>query len=119
MLCSDQDCSYQHWIIHTTLDLERKERKYSQSDNSRLLNKKRGAISRLLAEIQQKHGEFTKKIQVETGSDISERGEEHISKDNILIPTDPTSPYAFTLNVGHNPGTKRTDDLDENQVRQQ
>ena len=113
MLCSEQDCSYHHWITHTSLDVERK------ADNSRLINKKRTAISRLLAEIQQKHGEFTKKIQVETGSDISEKREENISKDNILVPTDPTSPYAFTLNVGHNPGTKGTDDLDENQVRQQ
>ena len=111
MLCSEQDCSYHHWITHTSLDVERK------ADNSRLINKKRTAISRLLAEIQQKHGEFTRNIQLEAGSAISENREEIIGRHNILIPTDPTSPYAFTLNVGNNPGTKKNDDLDENQVR--
>ena len=113
MLCNDQDCTYYHWIQHASFDLDRKK-KYSQVENSRLLNKKRAAISRLLDEIQQKHREFTKNIQLDTASVIIKK--EHISRDKILIPTDPTSPYAFTVNVANNPQTKKKDKLDQDQV---
>ena len=113
MLCTDQDCTYYHWILHANFDLNRKK-KYSHVENSRLFNKKRAAISRLLDEIQQKHREFTKNLQLETAPVIIEK--ENISKDNILIPSDPTSPYAFTVNVGNNPQTKKNDNLDPDQV---
>ena len=113
MLCNDQGCTYYHWIQHANFDLDRKK-KYSQVENSRLLNKKRAAISRLLDEIQQKHREFTKNIQLDTASVIIKK--ENISRDKILIPTDPTSPYAFTVNVANNPHTKKKDKLDQDQV---
>ena len=113
MLCTDQHCTYYHWILHANFDLNRKK-KYSQVENSRLGNKKRAAITRLLDEIQQKHREFTKNIQLETASVIVQK--ENISRDKILIPTDPTSPYAFTVNVANNPGTKKSDNLDQDQV---
>ena len=116
MLCNDQHCTYDHWILHTNFDVNRKKKKkkYSAVENSRLFNKKRAAISRLLDEIQQKHREFTKNIQLETASVIVQK--ENISRDKILIPTDPTSPYAFTVNVAYNPGTKKSDNLDQDQV---
>ena len=117
MLCNDQHCTYDHWILHTNFDVNRKKKKkkkYSDVENSRLFNKKRAAISRLLDEIQQKHREFTKNIQLETASVIIHK--ENISKDGILIPSDPTSPYAFTLNVANNPQTKKNDNLDQDQV---
>ena len=81
MLCNDQGCTYYHWIQHANFDLDRKK-KYSQVENSRLLNKKRAAISRLLDEIQQKHREFTKNIQLDTASVIIKK--ENISRDKIL-----------------------------------
>ena len=113
MLCEDQHCTYNHWILHANFDLTRKK-KYSHVENPRLGNKKRAAISRLLDEIQQKHGEFTRNIQLETASVIAQK--ENISRDNIIIPADPTSPYAFTVNVANNPGTKKSDNLDQDQV---
>ena len=113
MLCEDQHCTYNHWILHANFDLTRKK-KYSHVENPRLGNKKRAAISRLLDEIQQKHGEFTRNIQLETASVIVQK--ENLSRDNIPIPADPTSPYAFTVNVGNNPGTKKSDNLDQDQV---
>ena len=114
MLCNDQHCTYYHWILHANFDVNGKKKKYSNVENSRLFNKKRAAISRLLDEIQQKHREFTKNIQLETASVIIHK--ENISKDGILIPSDPTSPYAFTLNVANNPQTKKNDNLDQDQV---
>ena len=114
MLCTDQDCTYYHWILHANFDLNRKK-KYSHVENSRLFNKKRAAIRRLLDEIQQKHRTFTQNVQIEAGSVIIQK--ETISQDNILIPSDPTSPYAFTLNVANNPQTKKKDNLDQDQVQ--
>ena len=113
MLCNDQHCTYYHWIVHANFDLSRKK-KYSHVENSRLFNKKRAAIRRLLDEIQQKHRTFTQNVQIEAGSVIIQK--ETISQDNILIPSDPTSPYAFTLNVANNPQTKKNNDLDQDQV---
>jgi len=113
MLCTDQDCTYYHWILHANFDLNRKK-KYSHVENSRLFNKKRAAIRRLLDEIQQKHRTFTQNVQIEAGSVIIQK--ETISQDNILIPSDPTSPYAFTLNVANNPQTKKNNDLDQDQT---
>ena len=116
MLCNDQHCTYDHWILHTNFDVNRKKKKkkYSAVENSRLFNKKRAAISRLLDEIRQKQREFTKNIQLETASVIIHK--ENISKDGILIPSDPTSPYAFTLNVANNSQTKKNDNLNQDQV---
>ena len=105
-----QDCTYYHWMLHA--DIER-NKKYSHAQNFRL-NKKQTSIAKLLNEIQQKTldpSELTKNC---------DRAPVLIASQDssFVIPADPRSPYAFTLNVANSPKTiKRNSFPSHDQVR--
>ena len=83
------------------------------TDNSRLLNKKRAAITKLLNDFKQKAGDDTESSY---SHQINNSKTSVIcNDDNIFIPTDPTSPYAFTINVTNNHKTNKNEILDDDQ----
>ena len=114
MLCHSQHCSYYHWVLHTDIQLNSSRNKYSKSRNYKLLNKKRAAITKLLDEFKQKpryhskYGKNTRQINCEETPVIC--------VDSIPIPKDPTSPYAFTVNVGNIPKPNKREISKYNQV---
>ena len=96
-----QPCSYYHWMLHAERD--RKKKKYSTAQNFGLINKKQSSIAKLLNDIHQKPRDPSQRTKTcDTAS--------------VLIPTDPSSPYAFTLNVANSPKTKRNNIPSHDQV---
>lgn len=100
MLCQNQRCSYNHWISHAN-------RKISSRDNRRYFNTKKSIIiSRILNEYKQKPPS-PDNFNDETLKYESNQKSKYSSVDSIVVPKDPTSPYAFTLNVNHLPNTRQ------------
>ena len=102
MLCSNQQCSYTHWILHANYpSVKQKNKNISSSRDKQFYDKKRVIISKLLNEYKStktskkklKHDQHQFKFQTNT--------RKYSSQESILIPKDPTSPYAFTLNVSN------------------
>ena len=106
MLCSDQQCSYSHWVRHANYKINQntKSQKPSSQD-MRIFDKRDVVISKILHEYRQKpppsrskqkHCDGQRGVR---GGPGGVRGPKYPSQESILIPKDPTSPYAFTLNV--------------------
>jgi len=105
MLCSNQQCSYHHWVHHANYKVNQNTK--SQRTNApdrRIFDKKDVIIGKILHEYRQKPPPTrSKKKKHSDGQlvlpDRGVKGAKYSSQESILIPKDPTSPYAFTLNV--------------------
>lgn len=106
MLCSNQQCSYTHWVHHANYKINQNTK--SQRPNlpdQRIFDKKDVIIGKILHEYRQKPPptRSKKKKKHSDGQlvhpDRGVRGAKYPSQESILIPKDPTSPYAFTINV--------------------
>ena len=106
MLCSNQQCSYTHWVHHANYRINQNTKSQrSNPPDRRVFDKKDVIISKILHEYKQKPPptRSKKKKKHSDGQlvqpDRGVRGAQFPSQESILIPKDPTSPYAFTLNV--------------------
>ena len=103
MLCSNPQCSYTHWVLHANYPpVKQKNRNVSSSSSrdQKFYEKKRVIISKLLNEY--KPSNTSKKKQSHDQQFMFQTHKhKYSSQESILIPKDPTSPYAFTLNVNN------------------
>ena len=88
MLCHNQQCSYTHWIVHANYDTDN-NKKTSRSQDKRFIIKKHAVVDKILNEFKQTQSCEDQLTKVLKDRDL---------KDCILIPKDPTAPYAFTVN---------------------
>ena len=104
MLCSNQQCPYHHWVHHANYKVNQNTK--SQRTNPpdrRIFDKKDVIIGKILHEYRQNPPPTrSKKKKHSDGQlvhpDIGVKRAKYPSQESILIPKDPTSPYAFTLN---------------------
>jgi len=104
MLCSNQQCSYHHWVHHANYKVNQNTK--SQRTNPpdrRIFDKKDVIIGKILHEYRQKPPPTRSKKKKHSDGQLvhPDRGvkrAKYPSQESILIPKDPTSPYAFTLN---------------------
>ena len=107
MLCSNQQCSYTHWVHHANYKINQntKSQRPNLPPDQRIFDKKDVIIGKILHEYRQKPPptRSKKKKKHSDGQlvhpDRGVRGARYPSQESILIPKDPTSPYAFTINV--------------------
>ena len=108
MLCSNQQCSYTHWVHHANYKVNqntKSQRPTNLPDHGKIFDKKDAIIGRILYEYRQKPPptRSKKKKKHSDGQlvrpDRGVMGAKYTSQESILIPKDPTSPYAFTINV--------------------
>ena len=95
MLCHNQRCSYSHWRLHTSNYIVNKT--ISGPDSKKYFKNKKKLI-KILNEFQHKPPS-TSAIDKENKEVQNSSNSKYSSQESIFVPKDPTSPYAFTLNV--------------------
>ena len=102
MLCSNPQCSYTHWILHANYQLGHIDNVQSKEKDN-IFAKRHLIMSKILTEYKKKKPSseniLKPKPDVDTIYQTGVRKTKYHSQESILIPKDPTSPYAFTINA--------------------
>ena len=102
MLCSNPQCSYTHWILHANYQLGHINNVHSKEKDN-IFAKRHLIMSKILTEYKKKKPSseniLKPKPDVDTIYQTGVRKTKYHSQESILIPKDPTSPYAFTINA--------------------
>jgi len=102
MLCSNPQCSYTHWILHANYQLGHINNVHSKEKDN-IFAKRHLIMSKILTEYKKKKPSseniLKPKPDVDTSYQTGVRKTKYHSQESILIPKDPTSPYAFTINA--------------------
>lgn len=102
MLCSNPQCSYTHWILHANYQLGHIDNVHSKEKDN-IFAKRHLIMSKILTEYKKKKPSseniLKPKPDVDTIYQTGVRKTKYHSQESILIPKDPTSPYAFTINA--------------------
>lgn len=99
MLCDNQQCSYSHWILHANYDIKNIHNgsKFSRNQDKRLFDKQKVVKSCPISRITINYAYPSPDIRDKNFKNKLKK--KKTSQECILIPKDPTSPYAFTENV--------------------
>jgi len=99
MLCDNQQCSYSHWILHANYDIKNIHNgsKFSRNQDKRLFDKQKDVKSCPISRITINYAYPSPVTRDKNFKNKLKK--KKTSQECILIPKDPTSPYAFTENV--------------------
>jgi len=99
MLCDNQQCSYSHWILHANYDIKstiHNGNKFSRNQDKRLYDKQKVVTSCPISKISINYAYPKQELLDKNFKNKMKK--KKTSQECILIPKDPTSPYAFTEN---------------------
>jgi len=99
MLCDNQQCSYSHWILHANYDFKstiHNGNKFSRNQDKRLYDKQKVVTSCPISKISINYAYPKQELLDKNFKNKMKK--KKTSQECILIPKDPTSPYAFTEN---------------------